>query len=295
MTISERLFVWLQYLIPQHTVSAIVNAATRWRWRPWKNWLIRAAVARFGIDLSEAADPSAEAYDSFNQFFTRPLAEGARPIAAENEALLVSPADGTLSQLGDIRAERVFQAKGQSFTLLELLTDALPWQAHRGGLFATIYLSPRDYHRVHMPVSGRLLHTVYVPGRLFSVAPVTTRQIPRLFARNERFISWFETELGPLAVVLVGAVCVSAMETSWSGAVAPGRQIRRADHQREDIQLARGAELGRFNMGSTVILTLPAGALAWKKNLSEGVCVRMGEALGLAIDKAPGNPPGDRS
>lgn len=280
--LGQRLYVALQYLLPHHLISGLVYYATRWRWRPWKNFLIRSMSRQFKIDLDEALDPSPEAYANFNKFFTRRLKLGARPIAGEPDSV-VCPADGVVSQVGSIEQGRVFQAKGQSFTTLELLGGDQQLAAmFEDGLFATIYLSPRDYHRLHMPVAGRLLRDIYVPGRLFSVAPLTVRKIPRLFARNERVACIFQTSSGPLAQVLVGAINVSAMETVWQGEVPSSRGIRQSNYAGDTkrIELDRGAEMGRFNMGSTVILLFPRAALHWNLDFTADKAVKMGQEIG---------------
>jgi phosphatidylserine decarboxylase len=251
--------VLLQYLVPQKTLSRIVRAATRWTWRPWKDFLIGRVVRRYRVDLSEAVEPDPRAYPSFNAFFTRSLREGAR--RAEGDAdTIVSAADGRISQIGRIDAGRILQAKGRSYTVAELLADADAADPYRDGGFATIYLSPRDYHRVHMPLDGELVGTVHVPGRLFSVAPDPVAHIPGLFARNERLICHFDGGHGAFVVVLVGAMLVSAITTTWAGPAMPphAHGMVRRDWRGRGIRLARGAEMARFEMGSTVIVLLPA-------------------------------------
>jgi phosphatidylserine decarboxylase len=280
--LGQRIYVALQYLLPHHLISALVYHATRWRWRPWKDFLIQTISNHFKIDLGEALDADSEAFGNFNEFFTRRLKPDARPIA-DDTASVACPADGTISQIGSIKKGRIFQAKGQSFTALELLGgDQQLARMFEEGLFATIYLSPRDYHRVHMPAAGRLLRDIYVPGRLFSVAPLTVRKIPRLFARNERIACIFQTTFGPLAQVLVGAINVSAMETLWQGEVPSSRGIRQRNYAGDanQIMLERGAEMGRFNMGSTVIVLFPRDALQWCQDIGAGKTVRMGQEIG---------------
>ena len=270
------------HLLPHHLLSRAVLAATRVRRRWWKELLIRGFVRWFGIDLGEAAEPDPEAYGCFNDFFTRALRPGVRPLAEGLDAV-TSPNDGWVSEIGSIDGDRVLQAKGRYYSVSELLGGgderAAPF---RGGRFATLYLSPRDYHRVHMPYRGSLVETVYVPGRLFAVAPHSVRTTPRLFARNERLVALFDTAAGPMAVVLVGALMVGCIETVWSGVVTPphGRRIRLTDHRAPPIVLERGEEMGRFNMGSTVILLFGPEAVRWEPGLRAGAPVKMGQLLG---------------
>jgi phosphatidylserine decarboxylase len=281
----HRLYVGLQYLLPQHLLARPVYALTRVHWRPLKDGLIRVFARHFRVDLGEARDPDPSAYPHFNAFFTRELRPGARPIAGP-EGTVVSPADGVLSQLGAIGDGRIFQAKGHEYALLDLLGgDAGRAAPFQGGCFATIYLSPRDYHRVHMPLAGRLREMVHVPGRLFSVNPVTTSAVPRLFARNERVLCLFDGPAGPMAVILVGAIFVGGIETVWAGEITPRRgPLPAVRYNADAVHLDRGAELGRFNMGSTVILLFPPGQVAWDARLGPGTRLRMGERLGEVRD-----------
>jgi phosphatidylserine decarboxylase len=272
-----------QHLLPHRLLSRLVYWATRWEWTPWKNFLIGQITRRYQVDLDEAEQPDASAYPHFNAFFTRALKPGARRFDAEDAALLC-PADGRVSQVGTIADGRIFQAKGQSYTTDELLGDALTGAPYRDGRFATIYLAPRDYHRVHMPWAGTLRETVHIPGRLFSVAPFAVAGIPRLFARNERLVCHFDGEQGPFTVVLVGAMLVSSVSTVWGGLEIPpyaSRPIRR-DWRGRGIQLARGAELGRFNMGSTVIVLLPPGP-AFEPSLLPHAPVKVGQPIGRFV------------
>ena len=235
--------------------------------------------------MSEAAFPDAEDYPDFNGFFTRALRAGLRPIDKNPQAIL-SPVDGCVSEAGDITHGRLMQAKGRDYSLNTLLggdeSRALPFE---DGKFVTLYLSPRDYHRIHMPCRGRLLETTYIPGRLFSVAPHTARAIPDLFTRNERLVTLFDTDIGPVAMILVGAIFVSCMETTWAGVVNPNMgmnlQTRRFDRPGDPpVELQPGDEMGRFNMGSTVILLSGPGQLEWVNRLSNGQPVQVGEAIG---------------
>lgn len=273
-----RLFTAFQYLLPHHVISRVVFWLTRLQTpmaHPVMAWFSRV----YGIDMQEAAHSQFSSYISFNAFFTRALRAGARPIAT-GDSLVVSPCDGKVSQLGTIDQGNIFQAKGHRYTAAELLGSEADAAAYEGGQFITLYLSPRDYHRVHMPLTARLRSTLHIPGRLFSVAPHTVAHVPRLFARNERAVCFFETDKGPLAQVLVGAINVAAIETVWAGLITPPAAWgpRWVPHQ-GDVELQRGEEMGRFNMGSTVILLLPAGA-EWDASLKPGDPVKMGQALG---------------
>ncbi len=282
--VSDFLYVWPQYLLPHHALSRLVLAATRAEQRWWTQRLINAFRRRFGISLADAVHTDPRDYRSFNAFFTRALQPDARPIDATPGAI-VAPVDGRVSQAGRIDADRIFQAKGRDYNLLELLGgDAELAAPFRNGSFATLYLSPRDYHRIHMPLAGTLTDTVYVPGRLFSVAPHTVRRVPRVFARNERLVARFDTEAGPMAMVLVGALFVACIETVWAGVVTPphGHRIRRQSFSTATpaVQLARGTEMGRFNMGSTVILLFGEDRVRWEAGLSAGQALRMGRTIG---------------
>ncbi len=292
---KDRLRAWPQYLLPGHALSRVVFAATRSRVGWWKDLLIRTVVRLYDVDLAQAAEPDPRRYPSFNAFFTRALAAGARPIAG-GPGEVVCPVDGVVSQAGTIgggRGDRVFQAKGRSYSVVELLGGSPERAApFRGGAFATLYLSPRDYHRIHGPLAGRLREMVYVPGRLFSVDAATTRTVPRLFARNERVAAIFDTAAGPMAVVMVGALFVSAIETVWSGLVTPprGRRVRTWSYPAAGegaVSLGHGAELGRFNMGSTVIVLFGPGAVTWRAALAPEAEVRMGQAIGDAAREQP--------
>lgn len=276
-----KLSIILQYLLPHRLLSRVVYHATRVSWRPWKNLLITQIASRYQVDLGEAANPDIESYVHFNAFFTRRLKPGARPLDADPSAVLC-PADGRISQSGVIRAGRIFQAKGQAFSAAELLGEDAPAQRYANGSFATVYLSPRDYHRVHMPLAGELVATVHVPGRLFSVAPGPVEAIPRLFARNERLVCHFDGEQGPFVVVMVGALLVSSVSTVWGDLEIPpyASRITARDFRGKGIRLARGAEMGRFNMGSTVIVLLPEHGATFDHALAPQQAVRMGERIG---------------
>lgn len=274
-------FILLQYLLPHRFLSRIVFHATRWTWIPWKNLLIRQITRRFNVDLDEAAEPNIDAYPHFNAFFTRALKAGARPMS-DNADTLLCPADGHISQSGVIHAGRIFQAKGQEFSAAELLGDAEAAQPYTEGQFITVYLSPRDYHRVHMPLAGTLASTTHVPGRIFSVAPKAVESIPRLFARNERLVCHFEGAHGPFVVVLVGALLVSSVSTVWGDLEIPpyASSVNTRDYRGQSIRLERGAELGRFNMGSTVIVLLPTAGPSLDSTLAAEQAVRVRQTIG---------------
>jgi phosphatidylserine decarboxylase len=276
---SGRLFVWFQYLLPQHALSRLVLRATRVS-TPWfKNWLVRGFLKLYPIDMTEAAQSDPLSFGSFNEFFTRALKPGARTIAGDLTSI-ACPVDGAVSEAGKIDGERLLQAKGRSFTLTELLA-AQPWAgSFEGGSFATIYLAPFDYHRVHMPLRGDLRETVYVPGRLFSVNAITAAQVPRLFARNERVLTLFDTAFGQVALVMVGALNVGSMATVWAGDITPAARRVITRLPARDVSLAKGAELGRFNMGSTVILLFQKDRAQWLSDVHAGAIVKLGQSLG---------------
>lgn len=272
------------YPLPQHGLTRIVYWLTR-RESRFTGAVIRRFAKAFDVDMNDAVEPDLGHYKTFNAFFTRALKPEARPIAAgENE--IASPADGRISAIGDIKEARVFQAKGRDYSLLALLGgDSEATERLGNGRFATIYLSPRDYHRLHMPLTGQLIKQTHVPGRLFSVGPHTVRALPDLFTRNERVIAQFETEHGLMALVLVGAMNVAAIETVWHGLVTPPQQSAlshidyAASTKAEAVTIERGGEMGRFNMGSTIIVLLENRAV-WRQDMQSGDAVRMGQFLG---------------
>ena len=270
----------LTYVLPHRLLSSLARSLAYSTHRSTKQWLIDTVTRKFGVDLSEAAKPDPTAYPTFNAFFTRALKPGARVADADPAAFLM-PADGHVSQCGDIVDGRIFQAKGQSFTAAELLGDDEAARPFTDGVYATVYLSPRDYHRVHMPWTGTLRETVHVPGRLFSVGTDAVASVPRLFARNERLVCHFDTEFGPMASVMVGALLVSGVETVWSGVEIPayGDRITRKDYRGKGIELERFAEMARFNYGSTVIVLLPRGVAALDPALKAESPVRLGQRL----------------
>ncbi|MFC6839674.1 archaetidylserine decarboxylase [Xanthomonas theicola] len=274
------LLTTLTYVLPHRLLSSLARRLAYSSRPGLKQWLIDTVMRRFGVDLTEAAEPDPRAYPTFNAFFTRALRPGARIAAPDPQALLM-PADGRISQLGPIQDGHIFQAKGQAFTAAELLGDEAAAAPFANGLYATVYLSPRDYHRVHMPWTGTLRETVHVPGRLFSVGPDAVRAVPRLFARNERLVCHFDTDFGPMASVMVGALLVSGVETVWSGVEIPryGERLTRKDWRGKGIVLERFAEMARFNYGSTVIVLLPPGVAQLDPGLAAETAVRLGQAL----------------
>ncbi len=276
---NERLAALLFTLLPHHALSRLVYRLTRIE-HPRVTAAIRWFIKTFGVDMSDALEPDPAAYKTFNEFFVRELKPGARPLA-EGDNLLTSPVDGTVSQCGDIRFDHVFQAKNHCYSTLQLLGDDHAMnEQFRDGKFATIYLAPYNYHRIHMPLGGRLQRMLHVPGRLFSVAPWTVNSVPALFARNERVVCLFDTDAGPLAMILVGAINVAAIETVWHGLVTPpaGKRISRYSYEHADRRYARGEEMGRFNMGSTVIL-LATPSVSWGDILTPGQTLKMGQKI----------------
>jgi phosphatidylserine decarboxylase len=278
--------VALQYLLPHRALSRIVYWATRWTWRPWKNFLIARVIRGYRVDMTQARVEDPIAYPTFNAFFTRALKSESRPQPVDAGAI-ACPADGRISQIGTIAADasgqgRLFQAKGFDFSAAELLGSEAAAQPYTGGSFVTVYLSPRDYHRVHMPLAGTLRETVHIPGRLFSVAAFSVNTVPRLFARNERLVCLFDGDRGPFAVVMVGAMLVSSVETVWGGLEIPpyASAVIRKSWRERAIRLERGMEMGRFNMGSTVIVLAPPGRVVWDRAFVPEVAVQMGQPLG---------------
>ena len=283
---SDRLAVLPQYLLPKRALTAFAGALAR---RPLGNFTqanIRRFVKRYGVDMNEAAEPDISRYATFNDFFTRALKEGARPFA---DADYLSPVDGTISQFGAIEQDQIFQAKGHRYSTTALVGgDAELAARFQDGSFATLYLSPKDYHRIHMPCPGKLQRMIHVPGDLFSVNPTTARGVPGLFARNERVVCVFENRLGPFVMVLVGATIVGSMSTVWHGVVNPPRpgKVREWRYTDLPIALQQGEEMGRFLLGSTVVLLFPKNTLAFNPEWAPGRAIRMGEAMGSAISAA---------
>ena len=280
--------VALQYLYPKHLLSGLIFRLMRIRYKPIKDRQIRWFTKRYQVDLKIALQPDPAAYPDFNAFFTRALRAEVRPITSD-EQYIASPVDGEISQGGDITNGRLLQAKGHTYSLENLLGgDAERCNRLANGKFLTVYLAPKDYHRIHSPISGRLLEMVYVPGDLFSVNQSTTRIVPNLFARNERVVCLFATNAGLMAVVMVGAVLVGSIETVWAGTVTPARprrkRIWRYDGSNDEpIRFKKGEEIGRFNMGSTVIVILPGATSRWNAEVRPGRAVMVGAPIGRLI------------
>lgn len=287
----HRLKVFMLYLLPHHLLSRIVQWSARNRYFPFRKVITRWFIRHYNVDMSEALESDPDAYPNFNSFFTRALRPKVRPVVKET-GQICCPADSAISQLGNIQDTQIFQAKGHAYSLVELLGGSEERaRPYMGGRFATMYLSPGDYHRVHMPLTGCLQETVYIPGRLFSVSPDYTKYVPHLFARNERVACIFQTEAGLMAVVLVGAIFVGSIEIVWAGEITPprGKEIKVTSYATGDniIQLERGDELGRFNMGgSTIIVLFGPRCVKWQSGLGPELRVRFGQALGR-VNQSP--------
>ncbi|AUN94979.1 archaetidylserine decarboxylase [Pseudazoarcus pumilus] len=280
---SDRFAVLPQYLLPKQALTALMGRLANLEGGAATTAVIRWFVRRYGVDMSEAAEPDVAAYASFNAFFTRALREGVRPLA---ESGLLCPVDGAISQCGRIDGERILQAKGHEYTCTALLGgDRGLAETFRDGSFATLYLSPRDYHRIHMPCDGRLRRMIHVPGSLFSVNPLTARTVPGLFARNERVVCVFDSDEGPFVMVLVGATIVGSMATSWHGVINPPRPgtVREWSYADGEVVLARGAEMGRFLLGSTVVMLFPRDTVVFDAGWCEGRPVRLGEIMAHSL------------
>jgi len=277
--LSDRLPVLPQYLFPKQALTSFAGWVAGKERGSVTTWIIRRFVAKYGVDMGEALTSDIGSYRSFNDFFTRALKPGARPIAAAD---LVSPVDGAISQFGAIEGDQIFQAKGHRYSTTALVGgDAALAARFAHGSFATLYLSPKDYHRIHMPCDGRLLRMIYVPGDLFSVNPTTARGVPGLFARNERVVCVFETARGPFVLVLVGATIVGSMATVWHGVVNPprGGEVREWRYDDQQIVLRQGDEMGRFLLGSTVVMLFPAPPLDFNPAWAPARPIRLGEAM----------------
>ncbi len=280
---SDRLAVLPQYLVPHKALTAFAGWVAGARWGGLTTAIIRRFIRRYGVNMDEAANPDPAAYPSFNEFFTRALKEGARPLA---DADWVCPVDGAISQFGAIERDQIFQAKGHRFSTTDLVGgDATLAAQFENGHFANLYLSPRDYHRIHMPCAGTLTRMIYVPGALFSVNPTTARGVPGLFARNERVVCVFDTAHGPLVLVLVGAMIVGSMATVWHGVVNPPRrpQVTEWHYEGQGITLAQGAEMGRFLLGSTVVMLWPQGPLRFNPDWASTRLTRLGEKMADSV------------
>jgi phosphatidylserine decarboxylase len=281
--VSNRLAVTPQYLLPKRVLTVLAGKIANLRGGALTHALIRRFVAKYGVDMSEAADPRIESYATFNDFFTRALRDGVRPIAA---APFVCPVDAAVSQFGPIEHDQIFQAKGHSYSTRALVGgDQALAHLFDHGHFATLYLAPRDYHRIHMPCEGRLKRMIYIPGDLFSVNPLTARHVPSLFARNERVVCFFETAYGPFINVLVGATIVGSVATVWHGVVNPPRtrDIREWRYDDQNIVLPQGAEMGRFLLGSTVVMLFPKNVLTFVPDWAPSRPVRLGEPMATAL------------
>ncbi|TXT32280.1 MAG: phosphatidylserine decarboxylase [Rhodocyclaceae bacterium] len=277
---SDRLAVLPQYLIPKQALTALAGKLASKEAGSLTTSVIRWFVGRYNVNMAEAANPDIASYKSFNEFFTRPLKEGARPQA---DADFISPVDGAISQFGPIARDQIFQAKGHSYSTTALVGgDRELAKQFENGSFATLYLSPRDYHRIHMPCGGKLKRMIYVPGELFSVNPTTARGVPGLFARNERVVCVFESEFGPFVLTLVGATIVGSMATVWHGTVNPPRPgvVREWRYEEQNIVLKKGEEMGRFLLGSTVVMLFPKDTLAFNPDWVPTGAIQLGEAMG---------------
>jgi phosphatidylserine decarboxylase len=277
---STRLSVTPQYLMPKRLLTMAAGHAASLEGGALTQWMIRKFIAKYKVNMAEAANPDPASYKSFNEFFTRPLREGARPIA---DSPLVCPVDAAISQFGPIERDQIFQAKGHSYSTRALVggDQQLAHQFDHGH-FATLYLAPKDYHRIHMPCEGRLKRMIYVPGDLFSVNPLTARHVPSLFARNERVVCVFDTAFGPFVNVLVGATIVGSVATVWHGVVNPPRtrDIREWRYDKENIVLGKGDEMGRFLLGSTIVMLFPQNVVSFHADWAPTRPVRLGEAMG---------------
>lgn len=278
----DQLKITLQYILPKHLISRLVGYLAAAKLGFISHALIKLFIKAYGINMKEAQHEHAEAYASFNEFFTRPLKDGVRPLVTD-DTMLAHPVDGTVSQLGDIEGDQLIQAKGHFYSTEALLggdkATAAPYQ---NGKFACIYLAPKDYHRIHMPIDGVLREMIYVPGELFSVNPLTAENVPGLFARNERVVTIFDTPVGPMALVLVGATIVASIETVWAGTVTPptGKEVFRWQYPAEgpnSVHLKKGDEMGRFKLGSTVVLTFAKDAVDFLPTNYPGAVTRMGD------------------
>lgn len=274
---------FLQYLLPHHCLSRTFGYLANSRNTKIKNYLINWFCNRYQIDLSQALEPNIDKYATFNDFFTRRLKANARPLPADPK-IIISPIDGTISQIGTLDNQRLIQAKGKHFILQSLLSQNLReyFAAFNNGCFTTLYLSPKDYHRVHIPCAGKLIKTVHIPGRIFSVNPLTANDVDRLYARNERVVAMFETAIGPMAVVFVGAMMVASIKTVWQGIITPptGKKIRVWEHADQNINFARGDEIGQFQFGSTVIILFPKDVMSWNSELRTENKIQFGQELG---------------
>ena len=282
MTIKEALTTLPQYILPHHPLSRMMRMLTHCENKIWKNLFINQIIRHYHVNMDEAQEQDIDAYSSFNQFFTRSLKPEVRPIASPTNAI-ACPADGAVSQSGDINQGQIFQAKGKSFSCIDLLGGNADRAApFNNGKFSTIYLSPKDYHRLHMPLTGKLIEMVHIPGRLFSVNAATTNSVSGLFARNERVACIFDTKAGPMALILVGAIFVASIETVWHGEITPptAKAVQTWEYKENAPVLKHGEEMGRFNMGSTIIVLFAKDQIEWSENMAAGETVNLGQKIG---------------
>jgi len=282
LKLSARLFIALQHIIPQHLLSKMMWKLTRCEYKWLLKLILPFFIRQFKVNMQEAKNSDWKSYSSFNNFFTRELKEDAREVCSDKKSI-VSPVDGAISQLGEINSDLIFQAKGHAYSLTQLLGNREDLgEIFKNGEFNTIYLSPKDYHRIHMPVDGTLTEMIHVPGELFSVNPTTVENVPALFARNERVICLFDTDAGPMAMILVGAIFVGSIETVWHGEVTPPttKEIRNWLYEDQAKTFNKGEEMGRFNMGSTVILLYANKKMHWDKALTAEEKVQLGNIIG---------------
>ena len=285
MTIQEALTTLPQYILPHHALSGMMSKLTHCENKVWKNLFIKQVIRHYGVNMNEALEQDINAFKSFNDFFTRELKPGVRPLTMERNAI-ACPADGAVSQAGTITEGEIFQAKGKSYTTTDLLGGSLERaEPFNNGVFTTIYLSPKDYHRLHMPLTGTLREMVHIPGRLFSVNTATTNSVPGLFARNERVAAIFDTDAGPMALVLVGAIFVSSIETVWHGVVTPPsiNSVQSWQYHDNAPTLKIGEEMGRFNMGSTIIVLFGKDKAQWDNEFTADKVVKLGEKIGKTL------------
>ena len=280
---SKQWQIYFHYILPHHVISRVVGKMASCRCKRFKNAFIKFFINRYGVDMSEAVQQDYQTYPTFNDFFIRHLKEGARTYPVAQDAI-ASPVDGVVSEMGAITDGKLLQAKGRYFSVENLLgKDEEMASLFAKGAFMTAYLAPKDYHRIHMPIDGKLVKMTHVPGRLFSVNPNSVNMVDQLFARNERVVCLFETEVGPMAMIAVGAMIVASIATAWQGVITPpsGKAITVWDYGEEGVSLKRGEEMGYFNLGSTVILLFGEEAINWTPSIQANSELRLGEQIGL--------------